>query len=133
MPRITGDKTHSINYRHIIGWLIRKPGAFRRYRYREDLFPSVLFRWAYDTLCSACSERVAAMEYLRILQKAAHTMECRVAEALKNIQSQGIIPRWKTVMEFLPADKIELPSLAPLKVNLGDYDLLIPDTAEVRP
>ncbi len=72
------------------------------------------------------------MEYLRILQKAAHTMECQVAAALKNIQSQGIMPRWKTVMEFLPAEKIELPSMAPLAVDLGDYDLLIPNTAEVN-
>src|SRR5262245_12069186 len=35
MPRIRGDVEHRIDYRHIIGSLVRKPGAFARYRYRE--------------------------------------------------------------------------------------------------
>ena len=37
-------RQHQINYRHIIDWLVRKPGAFGNYRYREDLFPHLLFR-----------------------------------------------------------------------------------------
>jgi len=43
MPRLTGEKTHAINYRDIIEWLIRKPGAFAHYRFRADLFPSLAF------------------------------------------------------------------------------------------
>ena len=42
--------THRIDYRHVIWWLVRKPGAFARYRYREELFPSLMFRRAYDAL-----------------------------------------------------------------------------------
>ena len=30
--------------------LVRKPGAFAQYRYRDDLFPSLVFRQAYDLL-----------------------------------------------------------------------------------
>src|ERR1044071_2583238 len=37
-------------YRHIIEWLVRKPGAFENYRYQEDLFPTSRFRMAYDAL-----------------------------------------------------------------------------------
>ena len=40
MPRLRGEDEYRIDYRHVIGWLVRKPGAFTRYRYREDLFPS---------------------------------------------------------------------------------------------
>jgi hypothetical protein len=36
-PRLRGQDQHHIDYRHIIGWLVRKPGAFARYVYREDL------------------------------------------------------------------------------------------------
>ena len=36
MPRLRGEDEHRIDYRHVIGWLVRKPGAFARYRYRED-------------------------------------------------------------------------------------------------
>ena len=40
----------SIARDHIIDWLIRKPGAFENYRYREELFPTTRFRLAYDQL-----------------------------------------------------------------------------------
>ena len=38
MPRLRGAADHRIDYRHIIGSLVRKPGAFARYRFREELF-----------------------------------------------------------------------------------------------
>ena len=37
--RLPGRNGHRINYRHMIWSLVRKPGAFARYRYREELFP----------------------------------------------------------------------------------------------
>jgi hypothetical protein len=50
MPRLRGECAHRIDYRHVIWSLVRKPGAFAAYRYREDLFPSLVFRKAYDGL-----------------------------------------------------------------------------------
>src|SRR5438034_1929711 len=38
MERIQGEGKASIDYRHVIGSLVRKPGAFERYRYREQMF-----------------------------------------------------------------------------------------------
>jgi hypothetical protein len=52
-----------INYRHVIGWLVRKPGAFAQYQYREELFPTLAFRKAYDVLQKERPER-ADKEYL---------------------------------------------------------------------
>jgi len=40
LPRLRGENGHRIHYRHIIDWLVRKPGAFENYRYKEDLFPT---------------------------------------------------------------------------------------------
>jgi hypothetical protein len=40
IERLRGDGGHRIDYRHIIWSLVRKPGAFARYRYREELFPT---------------------------------------------------------------------------------------------
>ena len=48
--RLRGEGKHAINYRHIIDSLMRKPGAFENYRYRDDLFPTSRFRIAYDDL-----------------------------------------------------------------------------------
>jgi hypothetical protein len=44
LPRLRGRGNHRIDYRHIIDWLVRKPGAFADYCYRDDLFPSSRFR-----------------------------------------------------------------------------------------
>ncbi len=50
LPRIIGQREHHINYRHVIETLLRKPGGFRNYRYREDLFPRLVFRQAWEQL-----------------------------------------------------------------------------------
>ena len=39
MERLHGTGEAQIDYRHIIGSLVRKPGAFARYRFREQMFP----------------------------------------------------------------------------------------------
>ncbi len=87
MPRLRKEDEHRIDYRHVIGWLVRKPGAFARYRYREDLYPSVLFRRAYDALVRTHGER-ADVEYLRILQLAATAGEAPVTAAITVVLDQ---------------------------------------------
>jgi transposase len=80
-PRMRGEGAHRIDYRHVIGSLVRKPGAFANYRFREDLFPTMAFRRAYDALRASHGER-ADIEYVRILKLAADTMESEVHTAL---------------------------------------------------
>ncbi|MBW1868818.1 MAG: IS21 family transposase, partial [Deltaproteobacteria bacterium] len=113
-----------INYRHVIDSLLRKPRAFRDYKYRSDMFPTEPFRWAYDVLCEALSAWVADMEYLRILSLAARTMETTVDSALRELRREGILPRWDAVLGLVPAFEPELPDLPVLKVDLGEYDHL---------
>jgi hypothetical protein len=50
MLRLRGRRKHRVDYRHIIDWLVRKPGAFEHYRYRDELFPTSRFRMAFDLL-----------------------------------------------------------------------------------
>jgi hypothetical protein len=64
---------------------VRKPGAFERCRYREDLFPSLVFRKSYDALCTALPMNRAAGEYLKCLKIAAETMEADVEKALADL------------------------------------------------
>jgi len=77
MARVHGEGETGVNYRHVIGSLVRKPGAFARYRFREQLFPTRHFRMAYDALREWRGER-ADVEYVRILHLAAKTMEATV-------------------------------------------------------
>ena len=72
----------------VIGSLVRKPGAFARYRFREQLFPTMQFRLAYDALREWRGER-ADVEYVRILHLAATTMEATVDSALSLLLEAG--------------------------------------------
>jgi hypothetical protein len=89
MPRLSGEGKHAVNYRHIIDSLVRKPGAFANYVYREDLFPTSHFRMAYDGLCRTHTQRAAARQYLRILQLAARESEAAVEDALRAALARG--------------------------------------------
>jgi hypothetical protein len=83
LPRLRGEDRHAINYRHIIDSLVRKPGAFDNFRYRDDLFPTTRFRIAYDSLKKRHGLPVAARQYLNILHMAARVSESGVDEALR--------------------------------------------------
>ena len=84
LPRLRGRSKHRVDYRHIIEWLVRKPGAFENYRYQEDLFPTSRFRMAYDALKETTPGRYTK-EYLKLLQLAAEEGEVQVDEALRDL------------------------------------------------
>jgi hypothetical protein len=81
LPRLLGRNKHTINYRHVLDWLVRKPGAFAGYRYRDAMFPTSRFRMAYDALQGRGPGR-AARDYLRILELAARESEAGVGAVL---------------------------------------------------
>ena len=85
MPRLVGKQLAAINYRHIIDSLVRKPGAFANYRYREEMFPTSGFRMAWDSLRAVHSEKVADKMYVQILQLAAQESQDAVADALRHL------------------------------------------------
>ena len=88
MERVRGEGEANVNYRHVIGSLVRKPGAFARYRFREQLFPTRHFRLTYDALRQWRGER-ADVEYVRILHLAATTMAATVDSALSLLLEAG--------------------------------------------
>jgi hypothetical protein len=106
IPRLRGAGKHRIEYRHIIGWLVRKPGAFENYRYRRDLFPSSRFRVFYDGLTGRHTALKAAKEYLAVLYLAATEGESLVEQALECLLDIGspisasevkmVVTNWKT-------------------------------------
>jgi transposase len=85
LPRLRGEGKCAINYRHIIDSLVRKPGAFENYRYRNELFPTSRFRIAYDSLKKQHVPSIADKQYLNILYLAAHESETAVDDALRSL------------------------------------------------
>ncbi|MHB1841282.1 MAG: hypothetical protein ACYCPD_16110 [Acidobacteriaceae bacterium] len=78
-----------MDYRHIIDWLVRKPGAFEHYRYRDELFPTSRFRMTFDLLEEQLGRHRGSKEYLKILELAAKESEVRVDAALLVLLGQG--------------------------------------------
>ena len=132
IERLQGRGGHRIDYRHIIWSLVRKPGAFARYRYREDLFPSLVFRQAYDAIHDQQADVRGDLEYLRILHLAAATMESEVEAALECLLDAKQVPDADSVRFLVDPDdqRTELPELDAYEVELGSYDQLLGD-AEV--
>jgi hypothetical protein len=127
MERLSGRSGHRIDYRHIIWSLMRKPGGFARYKYRDDLFPTATFRAAYDALCAAPHKGIGAdVDYIRILHLAASTMECEVEAALELLLAEGTVPTPDQVNTLVLPKRPEGPVDMPvLTVDLTGYDALL--------
>jgi hypothetical protein len=132
LPRLRGRNKHRVSYRHIIDWLLRKPGAFEQYRYREDLFPTSRFRMAYDSLQQTHGDR-AAKAYLKILHLAARETEAGVDEALRHLLDEGQ-PICFEAVEALVRSGQGIPSATQVTVSpmdLTGYDALLSGGQEV--
>ena len=132
LPRLRGRGKHRIDYRHIIEWLVRKPGAFENYRYQEDLFPTSRFRMAYDALQESTPLR-ASKEYLKILKLAAETGEVQVDLALRELlagEEEAVI-----TVDAIGAMLAQLDTIAPVTmvevtlVDLASFDQLCTEMA----
>jgi hypothetical protein len=125
MPRLRGGREHRIDYRHVIWSLVRKPGAFARYRYREELFPTSTFREAYDALCRVRGER-ADVDYVRTLHLAASTLECTVEQALRELLDGRAPFDYAAVRDRAAPAKPDVPKLMTPEVpDLRVYDALL--------
>jgi hypothetical protein len=133
MPRLRGEGKHRIQYRHMIDWLVRKPGAFENYRYREELFPTHRFRMAYDRLRRRHPSR-AAKEYLEILHLAARENEAAVDEVLRTLLDKDLPTSLEAVERILNCEgRRPWPAQSVVaEVDLAVYDALLRNK-EVRP
>ncbi|MBO67975.1 MAG: IS21 family transposase [Acidiferrobacteraceae bacterium] len=127
MPRLRGESQALIQYRHLIDWLVKKPGAFENYRYRAALFPSSRFRMAYDALRRHHPPRQADREYLSILHLAAHQGEALVEPVLETLVVHTDAFTGATVEAHLagPAPSRPDPEVAIAPVDLTVYDGLL--------
>jgi hypothetical protein len=134
LPRLRGSGKHRIQYRHIIDWLVRKPGAFENYRYREELFPTTRFRIVYDQLRRHFTSSRASKDYLLILQYAALQSEATVDAILERLLRAGELPSLDAVEALLQlSDTPPLEDVHIDEVELSAYDHLLDGEEEVVP
>ena len=124
--RVNGREGHGVDWRDVIGALVRKPGAFRRFRYRDALFPTQTFRRAYERLDEVRSAWSADMNYLQLLKRASETTLAEVEQALGVVLDSGDPPTFERVVKELEPVRCEAPQLDVPPVELTSYDDLIP-------
>lgn len=134
LPRVLRDGGAVIDFRHIIGHLLRKPGAFANYRWREELFPAPVYRTAYDHLTRTTHE--ADRRYLEVLKVAADEGLTAVENALEQLlgaprpdvsaaEVRAMLATWQEQQQ-------EWRTRPPLEVNLADYDALLGGEEEAQ-
>lgn len=130
-PRTIGHKAR-IDYRHLIASLVRKPGAFAGYIYREELFPRLSFRQAYHQLERA-DEPQADRHYLGLHALAAERGEDEVAAALGVVLREAGVPWRHAVAAALGSRNVAPPMLASFTPELHSYDALIAEVSARAP
>jgi len=125
-PRLRGSGNHKIDYRHIIDSLIKKPGAFENYRYRDDLFPTINFRIAYDYFRKHNPDS-SSKKYLQILHLASQEGEILVDNALKHLFDQESPITLEAVQEQMKSctNTRQITEVEVSEVDLKQYDNLM--------
>ncbi|MEK6572130.1 MAG: IS21 family transposase, partial [Bacteroidota bacterium] len=126
LPRLKGRGNHRIDYRHIVDWLLRKPGAFANYRYRADMFPSSYFRIAYDELKKQNPLR-ADKEYIRILKISSEEGELTTQSAIRKLLGEKELLNVQAIEQTIRSGR-NIVSITDVTVNepdLAAYDGLL--------
>lgn len=119
-----------IDYRHVIHALVKKPGAFRYCKYRDELIPNPTYKCIWQHIDETLNASTAPKLFLRLLKLAAD-YDCEeslghyVMERIKNKHPLHIVDiesRFNTSNPVLPAMPANQHALA-------TYDRYIPNTS----
>jgi hypothetical protein len=110
---------------------VRKPGAFRHYRYQPSLFPRLIFRVGWDELQRqhAAQSQVAEREDLALLKIAADESEELVAQGLRQLLERGEEVSSNRVLQMVRqqshASLARVPEVNVAAIQLQHYDQLL--------
>ena len=128
-PVTSWDRVHGsrgeirVDYRHVINWLVLKPGALAGCSYRDQLFPTDVFREAYKVLSKVPGFRADAT-YLRILCLVAMTEEAEVEAALALLLEEGGTFDASDVWQIMAPPGAQMP-----RIPGHQLDMDFPETA----
>jgi hypothetical protein len=108
--------------------LIRKPGAFEDYKYRQCLYPNLSFRKAYDVLHEKGVD--VGKRYCQLLLLSKMEGEQEVTAAIDYLLEGAVLPLKEQVKSLLDSNKKKDQEAAVKQVSvtigsLEDYDSLL--------
>jgi len=114
-----------IDYRHLVGALKRKPGAFARWVLRDAVFPRAVYRQTWERLAAALPEREASKTTVGLLALAADGHEAQLADELEQLIELDQLPDLLALTELLAPRAGSAPEVAVKLPTLAGYDELI--------
>ena len=121
------DQRHprDIDYRHLVGALKRKPGAFARWVLRDAVFPRAVYRHSWERLAAALPERDACKTMVGLLALAADGHEAQLAQELEQLIELDQLPDLHALTQLLTPPKTGMPEVTVQLPTLAGYDALI--------
>jgi hypothetical protein len=125
LPRNRTNGKATVDFRHVIGSLVRKPGAFANYCHRAALYPSVTFRQAYDRMVGDYGRQAGTIEYLQLLKLAAEVSVEAVEEPL--VDQLRVNHKWHAsdLRDQLLGPVIKSVAITLPEPTLQSYDALL--------
>lgn len=114
----------SIDYRHLVGALKRKPGAFARWVLRDAAFPRAVYRQTWERLSAQRPEREACKTMVGLLVLAADGHEAQLAHELELLLELDQLPNLIALTQLLAPPKGEVPQVVVTLPMLASYDEL---------
>lgn len=115
-----------VDYRHLIGALVRKPQAFRRSIFRDELYPRPVFRRAWEVIDDHLEPRKACRVYVGLLHLAAmHACEAALADHLQKVLDRGEVPDLEGARGAVAPSPTDTPQVSVRAPDLGGYDQLL--------
>ena len=118
-------RTRSLDYRHLVGALKRKPGAFARWVLRDDVFPREVYRQTWERLEASVPERQACKTMVGLLGLAADGHEAELAELLTRLIEADQLPDLEELTKRLAPTITILPTVVVQLPTLASYDALL--------
>ena len=114
----------SIDYRHLVGALKRKPGAFARWVLRDAAFPRAVYRQTWERLSAQRPEREACKTMVGLLVLAADGHEAQLAHELELLLEFDQLPNLIALTQLLAPPRGEVPQVVVTLPMLASYDEL---------
>ena len=115
----------NIDYRHLVGALRRKPGAFARWVLRDAVFPRAVYRRTWERLEASWPEREACKTMVGLLVLAADGHEAQLADELEQLIELDQLPDLQALSQLLAPPMNAVPDVAVDLPSLDRYDELI--------
>lgn len=115
-----------IDWRHMLPWLKRKPGAFARWVLRDAMFPRSEYAQAWERISERLPERAACRLMVGLLDLADQAnVVVELAGVLAALHERGELPEIEALRERFAPRPALMPTVQVVLPALAGYDVLI--------